>query len=132
MGRPPERSGNPMGKGVGLSGSRSSNDQQRWRCQSPRSPVLDRTPLLGVDSFEVGGCRLQLGGASIHCRNKRRSVIPAVIATGQANWSKVAEGRRPVLAHFRRRRRLARTRLMKTSRVEKWAKSGSNDVPGSR
>ena len=54
--------GDPMGEGVGLTGSRSSDYQQRRRRQSAGSPVLDRTPLLGIEGFEVGGCRLHLGG----------------------------------------------------------------------
>ena len=53
--------GDPMGEGVGLSGPRSCDDQQRRRRQSSGSPVLDRTPLLGIEGFEVGGCRLHLG-----------------------------------------------------------------------
>ena len=53
--------GDPMGEGVGLSGARSCDDQQRRRRQSSRGAVLDRTPLLGIEGFEVGGCRLHLG-----------------------------------------------------------------------
>ena len=56
-----DQMGDPVGEGVGLSGSRSCDDQQRRRRQSSRSPVLDRTPLLGIEGFEVGGCRLHLG-----------------------------------------------------------------------
>jgi hypothetical protein len=40
---------------------RSCNDQQQRRRQSFRSPVLDRTPLLGVEGFEIRGCRMHLG-----------------------------------------------------------------------
>jgi hypothetical protein len=68
------------GEGVGLSGTCSCDDQQRCRPQSSRSPVLDRTPLLGIEGFEVRGCNLHLK-ASVYGRNKRPSMIPAVIAT---------------------------------------------------
>jgi hypothetical protein len=53
--------GDAMGEGVGLAGTRSRDDEQRRRRQSSRGPVLDRTPLLGIESFEVGGCRLHSG-----------------------------------------------------------------------
>jgi hypothetical protein len=29
--------------------------------KSSRSPVFDCTPLLGIEAFEVGGCRVHLG-----------------------------------------------------------------------
>ena len=47
--------GDPMGEGVGLSGSRACDDQQRRRRKSSRGAVLDRTPLLGIEGFEIGG-----------------------------------------------------------------------------
>jgi hypothetical protein len=50
-----------MGEGVGLSRPRSCDDQQRRRRQSSRGPVLDRTPLFGIEGFEVGGCLLHFG-----------------------------------------------------------------------
>ena len=50
-----------MGEGIGLSGTRSRNDEQRRRRQSSRGAMLDRTPLFGIEGFEVGGCRLHLG-----------------------------------------------------------------------
>jgi hypothetical protein len=50
-----------MGEGVGLSGPGSCNDQQRGRRQSPCYPVLNRTPLLGIEGIEIGSCRLHLG-----------------------------------------------------------------------
>ena len=53
--------GDPMGEGVGLSGACSCDHEQRRRRQSSRGAVLDRTPLLGIEGFEVGGCRLHLG-----------------------------------------------------------------------
>ena len=40
---------------------RSCNDQQQRRRQSFRSPVLDRTPPLGIEGFEIRGCRMHLG-----------------------------------------------------------------------
>jgi hypothetical protein len=49
-----------VGEGVGLSGPRSRNDEQRRRGKSVGGAVLDRTPLLGIEGFEVGGCRLHL------------------------------------------------------------------------
>jgi hypothetical protein len=55
-----DQMGDPMGEGVGLSRSCSCNDKKRRCRQSPRSAVLDRTPLLGIEGFEVGGCRLHL------------------------------------------------------------------------
>ena len=61
--------GDPMGKGVGLSGTRSCDDQQRRRRQSSGSPVLHSTPLLGIEGFEVGGCRLHLGRPFMVGRN---------------------------------------------------------------
>jgi hypothetical protein len=54
--------GDPMGEGVGFSGSRAGDDQQRAAPSTLRRPMLDRTPLLGIEGFEVGGCRLHLGG----------------------------------------------------------------------
>jgi hypothetical protein len=51
--------GDPMGESVGLSGSRSCNDEQRRRGQSIGGAVLDRTPLLGIEGFEVGRCHLR-------------------------------------------------------------------------
>ena len=56
-----DQMGDPMGEGVGLSRPRSRNDQQRRGRQSSRGPVLDRTPLFGIEGLEVGGCRLHLG-----------------------------------------------------------------------
>ena len=53
--------GDPVGEGVGLTGSRSSDYQQRRRRQSSSGTVLNRTPLVGIEGFEVGGCRLHLG-----------------------------------------------------------------------
>ena len=42
--------------------------------------MLDCAPLLGIEGFEVGGCRLQLRRPFI-VRSQQWSVIPAVIAT---------------------------------------------------
>ena len=53
--------GDAMGEGVGLAGTRSGDDEQWCRGQSSRGTVLDRTPLLGIERFEVGGCRLHRG-----------------------------------------------------------------------
>ena len=50
-----------MGEGVGFSGPRTCDDQQRRGRQSAGSPVLHRTPLLGIEGFEVGCCPLHLG-----------------------------------------------------------------------
>jgi hypothetical protein len=52
--------GDPMGEGVRLSGTRSGDDEQRRRGHSVGGAVLDRTPLLGIESVKVGGCRLHL------------------------------------------------------------------------
>jgi len=74
--------GDPMGEGVGFSGPRSSDDQQRRRRQPSCSPVLDRTPLLGIEGFR--GRRLPSApGASVHGRSERRSMIPAMTATAR-------------------------------------------------
>ncbi len=67
-----DQRGDPMGEGVGLSRTRSRNDQQRRRRQSSRSSVLDRTALLGIEGFEVGGCRLHLGRPCIAGTNDGR------------------------------------------------------------
>ena len=50
----------PMGEGVDLPGAGPGNDQQWRRRQSSGGPMLDRTPLLGIEGFEVGRCRLLL------------------------------------------------------------------------
>ena len=62
----------PMGEGVGLSGARAGNDEQGRCGQSPGGPVLNRPPLLGIECFEVGGCRLHLGRPSIVGMNDGR------------------------------------------------------------
>ena len=56
-----DQMGDPMGEGVSLSGSGAGNDEQGRRGQSAAGAVLYRTPLLGIKSFEVGGCRLHRG-----------------------------------------------------------------------
>jgi hypothetical protein len=56
-----DQMGDPMGEGVGLSGPRSCDHQQRRRGQSAGGAVLDSPSLLGIEGFEVGGCRLHLG-----------------------------------------------------------------------
>jgi hypothetical protein len=52
--------GDPMGEGVGFSGPRTRDDQQRRRGQSAGRAVLDGTTLFGIERLEVGGCRLQV------------------------------------------------------------------------
>ena len=75
-----------MGEGVDLPGPRSCDHQQRRCHQSSRSPVLHRTPLLGIEGFEADGCRLHF---SVRSSSKYPSpVIPAVVAT--ANQSAIA------------------------------------------
>jgi hypothetical protein len=70
----------PMGKGVGLSGSAPAMTRRGGAAKSPGGAVLDSPLLLRIKSFEVGGRRLHFGW--VHpCRNRRRSMIPAVIAT---------------------------------------------------
>ena len=50
--------GDAMGEGVGLAGTRSGNDEQWCRGESSRGAMLDRTPLFGIEGFEVRGCCL--------------------------------------------------------------------------
>jgi hypothetical protein len=50
--------GYPMGEGVGLSGTGSSNDKQWRRSQSAGGAMFDSPPLLGVEGVEVGGSSL--------------------------------------------------------------------------
>src|SRR5438132_12861923 len=52
----PFQVGDAMGEGVGLARTRSRNDEQWCRGQSSRGAMLDRTPLFGLESFEVRGC----------------------------------------------------------------------------
>ena len=52
--------GHSMSKGIGLSGT-SACDHKKWCAGEPaRSTVLHGLPLLMVEGFEVGGCRLHL------------------------------------------------------------------------
>ena len=53
--------GDAMGEGVGLARPRSRNDEQWCRGQSSRGAMLDRTPLLRIECFEVCGCCLHRG-----------------------------------------------------------------------
>ena len=57
--------GNAMGEGVGLAGPRSGNDEQWCRGQSSGGAMLDRTPLFGIEGFEVSGCCLHRGCPSM-------------------------------------------------------------------
>jgi hypothetical protein len=66
--------GDPMGEGVGLSGSRSCDSQQRRGRQSAGGTVLDRTPLLGIEGFEVGGWTWN--GQSGCVRSNSLKVVP--------------------------------------------------------
>jgi hypothetical protein len=50
-----------MGEGIGLSGTGAGNHEQWWASEPARGAVLDGLPLLGVEGFEVGGCRFHLG-----------------------------------------------------------------------
>ena len=61
IGAADDQMGDPMGERVGLAGSRAGDHQQRRRRgQSSRSAMLDGAALLGIERFEVGGCRLQV------------------------------------------------------------------------
>jgi hypothetical protein len=50
--------GDPMGEGVGLSGSAPAMRSRGGAASPPAAPC---SSLLRIEGFEVGGCRLHLG-----------------------------------------------------------------------